>query len=106
MTSAQGLLILFELQRLLLFLSPWQQLPPLVLADEVWLLQEAPLLVLNLKTLAAVWVLPLEELSSLAFWLSGHKDGCYAGVGQLHISQELVDGLRFSNLEMYDFRIF
>ena len=78
----------------------WQQLSSLILADEVWLLQEAALLVLDLKPLATVWVLALEELSSLAFWLSGHKDGGNAGVGHLHVGEELVDGLRLSYLTM------
>ena len=89
----QCLCVLLGLWRLLLLFPPWQQLPSLVLADEVRLLQETPLLVLNLEPLAALWILTLEELSSLAFWLGGDEDGGNTGVGHLHVGQELVDGL-------------
>ena len=70
-----------------------QQLPPLVFADQVRFLQKETLFVGDLETPAALWVLTLEELSSLAFWLGGDEDGGNTGVGHLHVGQELVDGL-------------
>ena len=83
---------------------PWQQLPSLIFAHKIWLLQETTFLVLNLEPLAAFWVLTLEELSSLAFRFSGHKYGGDAGVGQLHVCQELVYGLRLPDLQECDFK--
>jgi hypothetical protein len=77
-----------------------QQLPPLVFADQVRFLQKETLFVGDLETRAALWVLTLEELSPLPFWLRGHKDGGHAGVHHVHVGKELVDGLRLSHLAM------
>ena len=77
-----------------------QQLPPLVFADQVRFLQKETLFVGDLETPAALWVLTLEELSPLPFWLRGHKDGGHAGVHHVHVSKELVNGLRLSHLAM------
>ena len=50
--------------------------------------------------MSAFRILALEELSPLAFRLSGHKDRSHTGVHQVHVSEKFVEGFRFTHLTM------
>ena len=95
-----GSLALLQHLLVLLLTLPGQELSPLILADEVRLLQEIPLPALYFEPLATFRILTLEELPSVSFRLSGHKDGGDAGVGQVHVGKQLVYGLTLPNLPM------